>query len=149
MTQIENKTQKVIHGAAVVAGRAGGEILASCEPLSLWGGYDAATGEIIDRRHPLAGLNAAGKILVIPAARGSSTTTAVLLEAVRNGSAPAAIVTRGVDRFFSLAAIVAGELYGKTLPVLAVGEEEFADLVACAPGIGTIVNGKLAIEGIK
>jgi predicted aconitase with swiveling domain len=118
----------LIKGTVVVAGRAEGEILWSAEPLSLWGGYDPLTGEIIDRRHPLAGKNAAGKILALPAARGSSTTTAVLLEAVRNGVAPAAIVTLGVDRFFSLASIVAGELYGKTVPVVALGAEEFARL---------------------
>jgi predicted aconitase with swiveling domain len=133
--ETRSKMKQIIRGKMVVAGSIEGEILASCEPLSLWGGYDARSGEIIDQRHPLAGQNAAGKILALPAARGSSTTTAVLLEAVHNGTAPAAIVTRGIDRFFSLAAIIAGELYGKTLPVVAVGEEEFAELMSGEWGV--------------
>lgn len=42
-------------GRVLVAGDAAGTVLASGEPISFWGGYDAATGEIIDRRHPLSG----------------------------------------------------------------------------------------------
>jgi hypothetical protein len=116
----------MIRGRAVVAGEARGQALVSSEPLSFWGGYDQNTGEIIDRRHPLSGRNAAGLVLALPASRGSSTTTAVLLESVRAGKAPAAIVTDGADRFFALASIVAGEMYGKPIPVIALSSEDFA-----------------------
>lgn len=105
-------------GIPFMAGAAEGEALVSSEPLSFWGGYDYRTGEIIDRRHPLAGQIAAGKILVVPFTRGSSTTTAVLLEAVRASTAPAAILTTQVDSFFALASIVAQELYGKKIPLV-------------------------------
>jgi predicted aconitase with swiveling domain len=94
--------------------------LVSREPLSFWGGYDAETGTVIDRRHPLCGERACGRVLVLPFSRGSSTTTAVLLESIRAGTAPAAIVTSGPDPFFALASIVAEELYGRTVPVVAV-----------------------------
>ncbi len=107
-------------GRALVAGDAQGVALASSEPLSFWGGYDPRTGEIIDRRHPLAGQVAAGRVLVLPFTRGSSTTTAVLLEAVRSGTAPAAILTTGADHFLSLASIVADEMYGRPVPVVAL-----------------------------
>ncbi len=119
---------KMIEGKALVAGETKGLALVTNEPLSFWGGYDQWTGEIIDRRHPLTGQNAKGKILVVPASRGSSTTTAVLLEAIRNGNAPAAIVVSCVDRFFALASIVADEMYGRPIPVIALAAEEFASL---------------------
>ncbi len=112
----------------LVRGVAEGETLVSREPLSFWGGYDHRTGEIIDRRHPLAGSCAAGRILVLPYARGSSTTTAVLLEAVRAGTAPAAILTTGVDTFFALASIVAEEMYGKSFPVASMEPDDFEQL---------------------
>lgn len=112
----------------MVAGEARGELLAGHEPLSFWGGYDARTGEIVDRRHPLSGRVAAGRVLAIPFSRGSSTTTAVLLEAVRAGTAPAAILTTGVDSFFALASIVAGEMYGRPIPVVALDPDDFATL---------------------
>jgi predicted aconitase with swiveling domain len=116
----------VIHGRAVVAGVAEGEALVTSDALSFWGGYDFHTGEIIDRHHPLAGVRAAGRILAVPFSKGSSTTTAVLLEAVRAGTAPAAIVTTGVDSFFALASIVADVMYGKPFPVIALDAADFA-----------------------
>jgi hypothetical protein len=117
-----------IQGNAVVPGRAHGQVLATDEPLSFWGGYDYRTGDIVDRRHPLSGENAAGRVLAVPFARGSSTTTAVLLEALRAGSAPAAILTTGIDPFFALASIVADEMYGRPIPIVALAPEDFARL---------------------
>ncbi|HEX9728365.1 MAG TPA: DUF126 domain-containing protein [Gemmatimonadales bacterium] len=117
-----------MRGRAVMPGQAQGRLLVSSEPLSFWGGYDPATGEIIDRRHPLSGRTAAGRVLAVPSTRGSSTSTAVLLEAIRRGTAPAAIITVGVDSFVALASIVADELYGRPLPVIALERADFAEL---------------------
>jgi len=100
----------------------------SHEPLSFWGGYDWKTGEIIDRRHGLSGSIARNKILAVPFTRGSSTTTAVLLEAIRAGTAPAAILTTDTDFFFALASVVAEELYRTPLPLIALAESDFATL---------------------
>jgi len=118
----------VIQGKPVVPGCAEGEALVSNEPLSFWGGYDYHTGEITDRRHPLSGAVATGRILGLPFARGSSTTTAVLLESVRAGTAPAAIINTGVDSFFALASIVANEMYARPIPIVAVQPDDFAKL---------------------
>ena len=112
----------------IIPGAARGIALVSDEPLSFWGGYDYETGRIIDQRHPLAGECAAGRVLALPYTRGSSTTTAGLLEAVRAGTAPAAILTTDVDTFFALAAIVADELYGKAIPLLKLNPNDFARL---------------------
>ena len=119
----------VIHARPIVAGAATGEALVSADALSFWGGYDFKTGTIIDRNHSLAGVTAAGKILAVPFSKGSSTTTAVLLEAVRAGTAPAAMLTTGVDSFFALASIVADVMYGKPFPVLALDATDFGHLV--------------------
>lgn len=118
--------ERVIAGRPIVVGEAGGEALVTSEPLSFWGGFDFKTGTIIDRQHPLAGVRAAGRILAVPFSKGSSTTTAVLLEAVREGTAPAAILTTGADAFFALASIVAGTMYGRSFPVVALTVEDFA-----------------------
>jgi len=117
-----------VKGRALAGGSARGRVLFAREPLSFWGGYDAGTGEIIDRRHALAGENAAGAVLVLPATRGSSTTTAVLLEAIRRETAPAAILTRGPDRFLALASIAADELYGRSIPIVALEPDDFERL---------------------
>lgn len=129
----------VIQGHPLVDGVAQGEALVAREPLSFWGGYDSRTGEIIDRAHPLSGRVAAGRVLALPFSRGSSTTTAVLLEALRAGTAPAAILVSGRDTFFALASIVATELYGRGIPVVAIAAADLAtlrdgDLVTVGPG---------------
>ena len=118
----------MIAGRAIVEGAVEGEALVTSDALSFWGGYDFRTGEIIDKHHPLAGVRAAGRILAVPFSKGSSTTTAVLLEAVRAGTAPAAILTTGVDSFFALASIVAGVMYGKSFPVIALEAHDFSSL---------------------
>ncbi|HNK63636.1 MAG TPA: DUF126 domain-containing protein [Anaerolineales bacterium] len=117
-----------MQGKVVIAGEAQGAVLVSREPLSFWGGYDWKTGEIIDRRHPLSGFIARGRVLALPFTRGSSTTTAVLLEAIRAGTAPAAILTTGTDFFFALASVVADELYASPIPLVVLIEEDFARL---------------------
>src|SRR5689334_11898391 len=111
-----------IQGKPIIPGSANGLALVSHEPLSFWGGYDWKSGDIIDRRHPLSGMNAKEKILAIPFTRGSSTTTAVLLEAIRAGTAPNAIITTAIDFFFALASVVADELYTTPLPLVAISE---------------------------
>ena len=117
-----------VAGKSIIAGPAKGIALVSSEPLSFWGGYDWKSGEITDRRHPLSGSNAKGTVLAIPFTRGSCTTTAVLLEAIRAGTAPSAIITTSTDFFFALASIVADELYTQPLPLVAVSESDFAHL---------------------
>ena len=123
----------VMQGRPIAPGSAEGEALVTHQPLSFWGGYDFRTGEIIDRHHPLHGVRAGGRILAVPFSKGSSTTTAVLLEAVRAGTAPAAILTTGADAFFALASIVADVMYGKSFPVVALTAEDFALLRSGEP----------------
>lgn len=115
----------MIAGRPLVPAKATGRLLVAHEPLSFWGGYDQATGEIIDRHHPLNGQMASGRVLAIPGSRGSSTTTAVLLESIRAGVAPAGFLVTEADAFFSLASIVADELYQRPVPVVQIARGEF------------------------
>ena len=118
----------ILSGKPFIAGSAKGIALVSSEPLSFWGGYDWKTGEIIDRRHPLSRQIAKDKILAIPFTRGSSTTTAVLLESIRAQTAPAGIITTANDFFFALASVVEDEMYASPIPLVAISSEDFARL---------------------
>lgn len=120
--------QHSIKGIPLVAGEASASLLVSHEPLSFWGGYNAQSGEIIDRRHPLSGQFGTAKILAIPGTRGSSTTTAVLLEAMRNQVAPSGFVVTDRDTFLALASVVADEMYGYTIPVVQIMQDAFRHL---------------------
>jgi predicted aconitase with swiveling domain len=113
----------VVSGQSVASGSARGEALAADMPLSFWGGFDPETGVIIDRRHPLAGQLATGRVLVIPSGRGSCSGSGVLLEAIHNGTAPAAIVTSRLDPVISLGCILGDELYAAHPPLVVIPEQ--------------------------
>ena len=107
--------------------------------LSLWGGMDPATGELIDAHHPQRGAMLAGRAVVMPNARGSSSSASVLAEAVRAGTAPAAIVLGEPDLILAIGAAVAEELYGVSVPVVVLASAELAaigdgDAIAIGPG---------------
>ena len=107
----------------LVPGRAAAPALVLDAPLSLWGGLDPETGNIIDQRHPQCGRNVTGRVLVMPVGKGSSSASSILLEAVRLGTAPAAIILAEPDGILALGAAVARELYGVAPPVVVAGED--------------------------
>ena len=118
-------TKRVLVGRAVVAGSAEGLALVSKEPLSFWGGLSPHTGEIIDRRHERSGANVSGRIFVFPRGKGSSTSSATLMEGIKNGVAPAAIINLKVDSILTLGSIVSDELYNRAMPIVVLDEQDF------------------------
>ena len=66
--------------------------------------------------------------MAIPFTIGSSTSTAVLLEAIRAGKAPAAVLTRATDPFVALASIVSDQMYEKPIAVVALEPTDFDTL---------------------
>ena len=57
----------------VFAGDCSAETLVLDEPLSFWGGLDPKTGLIIDEQHPQKGQSVAGRVLLMPGTRGSTS----------------------------------------------------------------------------
>jgi predicted aconitase with swiveling domain len=117
-------------GRTLVPGEAHGPALVLTEPLSFWGGLDPATGTIIDVHHPQRGAVVTGSVLVMPGGRGSSSSSSVLAEAIRAGTAPAAIVLAEPDPIIALGAIVALELYGASIPIAVL---ELSDVDTMSP----------------
>ena len=129
----------------MVQGPAEGVVLALDEPLSFWGGFDAETGLIIDERHPQLGSNVAGRILVMAAGRGSSSASSVLAEAIRRGTAPAAVLLGSSDEIIVLGAVVADELYGHLMPV-GVTTPEFYHRVRVASAVQIHADGSIDVR---
>lgn len=127
-----------MRGRVLAHGSAEGTALVLREPLSLWGGVDPATGIIIDARHPQRGTSIAGRVLVMAAVRGSSSSSSVLAETVRAGCAPVAILLGEMDLILAVGAAVAEELYGRRIPVLQLPP---AGLAGIADGASVMVVG--------
>lgn len=120
----------VLTGRVLVNGSGAGPLLRLDEPLSFWGGVDPLRGTIIDARHPQCGASIAGTVLALPAARGSSSSSSVLLELVAQGKAPAAILLGEADAILALGAVVAREMGWTPPPVLELGPADQARLPA-------------------
>lgn len=100
------------------AGEAEAPALVLSEALSFWGGIDAETGRIIDHSHPDRGKCITGLVLVMPGGRGSSSSSSVLAETIRRGTAPAGILLSIPDPILTVGALVAHALYGVRCPIV-------------------------------
>jgi predicted aconitase with swiveling domain len=110
---------QIAHGEVLIAGAgAGGPALVLTRPTSFWGGVDPKSGRIVDPRHPEAGESVTGRVLFLPGTIGSSSASAVLLELVRSGNAPAAIILHEPDAILLLGLIVAREMGWSHPPAL-------------------------------
>ena len=134
-----------LHGRVAVAGEGRGVALVTDEPLSLWGGLDPRSGEIIDRHHPLCGQVLTGRVLVLPHGRGSCSASGVLLEAIRDGTGPAAILTSRVDPIIGLGSILADELYGRPVPVIVL-PDPFDGVIATGDLVTVSPDGRVLVE---
>lgn len=119
---------RAFSGVAYVGGVASGELVASDTELSFWGGVDPATGEVIDRHHPLSGRYLGGKILAIPGGRGSCSGSGVLLELILNGKGPKAMLFEREEDILTLGVIVTEEMFGKSIPVVTLAPDDFKKL---------------------
>lgn len=108
--------------------QASGRCLALTAPISFWGGVDPRSGRIIDARHPQLGEDIAGTVLALPGTIGSSSASAVLLELVHAGKAPAALLMDAPDAILLLGLVVAREMGWPTPPALRLAAAEQAAL---------------------
>lgn len=110
----------MVTGQVLIDGTAEGPLLRLVEPISFWGGVDPATGRLTDPRHPQHGVAIAGTVLVLAATRGSSSSSAIMLELLARGIAPAALVLGEPDAILALGIIVGREMGYPAIPVLAL-----------------------------
>ena len=102
----------------MVGGTARGELLVLDQPLSLWGGLDPETGLITDVHHPQLGAELRGKIVSMAHGRGSSSASAILSEAMRQGNAPAGLILNEPDPILMIGSLVGRHLYDVECPIV-------------------------------
>lgn len=112
-------------GRTLAPGTGAGRAVVLDRALSFWGGVDPGEGRVIDRRHPQAGAALAGTVLLMPSGRGSSSSSTVLAEAIRLGTAPAAVVLFEPDPILALGSVVASRLYGSRVPIAVMDEADY------------------------
>src|SRR5688500_12895773 len=116
-----------MQGEILVPGAAGqGRALVLTAPISFWGGVDPKSGRIADVRHPQCGETISGRVLFLPDTIGSSSASAVLMELVHSGHAPAALVLHEPDAILLLGLIVAREMGWQTPVAVRLDKNRFA-----------------------
>jgi predicted aconitase with swiveling domain len=107
---------KKLSGRGVIEGKAKQEAIVSTKPFGFFGGVDPSTGIVIDKWHELYGQSIKGKVLVYPEGRGSTVGAAVILELVRTGCAPAAIINTKIETITAAGGLLAKIFYSKEIP---------------------------------
>jgi cis-L-3-hydroxyproline dehydratase len=87
----------------------------------------------------------AGAILAIPSGRGSCTGSAILLELLATGAAPAAVVVREEETILPLGALVSEKLFGRSLPMVHLGARDFGVLAEARDAV--VSGGRVFCDG--
>lgn len=104
-----------MEGRGLVGGVVEGEALVSRHFFGFTHGVIPQTGEISDIRHEWNGLNMKGKILVFPFGKSSASGAIWILETVRCGNAPLAIINVEAEPVIGVGCFLSGMLYGKPI----------------------------------
>lgn len=123
-----------------------GKALHLHRPISFWGGVSPIDGRLLERSNPACGETVSGRILLIRHLRGSSSASSVLLELVRRGAAPAAIVLAEVDAILALGILVAHEMGWPAPPILQLSCDE-QDVIEPDCLVTVTGNGQLQLQG--
>ncbi|MEM8849414.1 MAG: DUF126 domain-containing protein [Pseudomonadota bacterium] len=94
-------------------------------PISFWGGVDPQSSKIIRPDHPQHGTPVADTILVIGNLIGSSSSSAIMLELLRLGKAPRALILGGRDAILPIGVLVADQMGWSTIPVFLLPDPPF------------------------
>lgn len=124
----DESTNAELSALTLCAGYGEGLVLRLDEPLSFWGGTDLDTGVITDVHHPQHGISLAGRVVVMSASRGSSSSSSVLAEQIRAGVAPAAMVLTSRDAIVTLGALAAAEVYDIRMPIVLIESAQIDEI---------------------
>ena len=110
--------REIVKGRGVTPGYGEGRAIISKKPFMFAHGVEPRTGEIIDVRSDLLGENIKGKVLIFPFGKGSTTGSAWLLETIRQGNGPSAVINVETESIIASAIVMARLLYGITIPLV-------------------------------
>ncbi len=101
------KAKIKIKGRIISKGYAEGEAIVSKKKISFLGDVDPKTGVVIDKNSDIYGESISGKVFIFPFGKGSTVGTYILLQMVKNGVNPKAIVNKKTDVVVASGAIIA------------------------------------------
>jgi len=126
----------ILKGNPVVDGRADGIALVTRQPINFTAAFSKPANllpgrrsEIQDRHHDLYGHKIKGKILIFPAAIGSTYTGMMLLNLMAAGEAPIGMIVQKADALLVSGSILAAVWYNVVVPIIAYSSDALFDQV--------------------
>ncbi len=141
-------------GTPILEGKAVGPALITDRPVNFTAAFTQpknlfpwGRSTFSDRHHPWFGEDIRGRILFLPACIGSTHTGLVLLDLVRLGLGPAAMVVEEFDPLLASGPVLSEVWYGRGMPCVAHPIAPFASIVA--PGTIAEVDGISGVVTIR
>ena len=126
----------ILKGSPVVEGQADGIALVTRQPINFTAAFSKPANllpgrrsQIQDRHHDLYGHKIKGKILVFPAAIGSTYTGMMLLNLMAAGEAPIGMIVQKADSLLVSGSILAAVWYKAGVPIIACSSDALFDQV--------------------
>jgi len=104
-----DEKDNILSGRVIYNGSASGIVIKSSEPIGFFGHVDPETGIYREAGHPLDGKKITGRVLVFPAAKGSTVYSYVIYGLSKSGMAPVAMLMGECDTITAVGAII-GEI---------------------------------------
>jgi hypothetical protein len=99
-------TSITLQGRIIKKGGCTGEALVSAKAIGFLGGVDPETGVVLEAGHPLEGQSIAGRVLVIPNAKGSTVGSYVMYRLKKAGCAPVGLLCAESEPTVAVGAII-------------------------------------------
>lgn len=126
-----------LRGTGVVAGGGAGPALITRMPINFTAAFTKPRNliprwraVICDRHHDLFGKRVTGAVLVYPACIGSTFTGMVLMQLMREGKGPAAMIVQHADSLLVSGAVLAEVWFDAGVPVVEYRSEDLFAQIA-------------------
>jgi uncharacterized protein len=135
--------ERRFQGRGVIGGVVAGKAIVSQEPIVWCHGVDPGSGRIVDVRVAIRGQSIKDLIFVYPHGKGSTTSSTWMLETIRRGNGPRAIINRETEMIVAAGAVLGELLYQKQTPV--VDQLDADPLLVIETGDWVVVDGDRGI----
>jgi len=122
---------KEFKGRVIIPGLARGKALVTSQPLNFTAGlskplnaFNRLAGVYYDRHHEIHKQDLFDRVLVFPQAIGSTFTGMVMLETIRRGRAPKALVVAQADTLLTAGVILAEVWLEKKVPLMEISDPQ-------------------------
>jgi uncharacterized protein len=140
--------RRQLRGRGVVGGVVSGPAVVSLEPIVWSHGVDPGSGRIVDVGVPIRGQSIADRVFVYPHGKGSTTSSTWMLETIRRGHGPCAVINRETEMIVAVGAVLGELLYQRQTPIVDQLDADPLEVIATGDWV-TVDGDRGIVEVVK